>query len=185
MVTYSFTAVVIVSFLGKCCPCSPSFIGPNRWKSRQFSGWGRTVQPRLAMCSMVFKLVWAWCYHVSRERLSSSLVWLWNSSLQLSQHRDVAVRVDGLSGFKLIQKNHLFPVPKDRVLYLLRAELFLWWGFHINCHFESSMESLTAAVMENWWDGSASTAILPTSTSNVIGQHSRIRGITLRAVFIH
>jgi hypothetical protein len=36
-----------------------------------------------------------------------------NLSLQLSQHFDVAVRVDGLSGFKEIQKDHAFPIPKD------------------------------------------------------------------------
>jgi hypothetical protein len=36
-----------------------------------------------------------------------------NSSLQLSQHCSVAVRVDGLSGFKEIQKDHPFPIPKD------------------------------------------------------------------------
>jgi len=36
-----------------------------------------------------------------------------NSSLQLSQCRNVAVRVDGLSGFKEIQKDHPFRIPKD------------------------------------------------------------------------
>ena len=36
-----------------------------------------------------------------------------NSSLQLSQRRNVAVRDDGLSGFKEIQKDHPFPIPKD------------------------------------------------------------------------
>jgi len=36
-----------------------------------------------------------------------------NSRLQLNQHRDVAVRVDGLSGLKEIQKDHPFPIPKD------------------------------------------------------------------------
>jgi len=36
-----------------------------------------------------------------------------NLSLQLSQCRDVVVRVDGLSGFKEIQKDHPFPIPND------------------------------------------------------------------------
>jgi len=36
-----------------------------------------------------------------------------NSSIQLSQHRDVEVRVDGLSGFKENQKDHPFPIPKE------------------------------------------------------------------------
>ena len=48
----------------------------NRWKSeyvksRVCGGCGRTVQPRLAMCSIVFKLVWSWCYCVAGQRLSS------------------------------------------------------------------------------------------------------------------
>ena len=36
-----------------------------------------------------------------------------NSSFQLSQRRDVAVRVDGLSGFKEFQKDHPFPIPEE------------------------------------------------------------------------
>jgi len=49
-VTHSFTAAVTASLLGKCCPCSPSFISLNRWKSeggksRLYGGCGRTVQP--------------------------------------------------------------------------------------------------------------------------------------------
>jgi len=43
-----------------------------------------------------------------------------NSSLQLSQRRDVVVRVDGLSGFKEIQKDHPFPIPKDSVHHFTR-----------------------------------------------------------------
>jgi len=46
-----------------------------------------------------------------------------NLSLQLSPCCDVAVRVDGLSGFKEIQKDHFYPIPKRQStpLYLLRA----------------------------------------------------------------
>ena len=29
-VTHCFAAAMVA--LGKCCPCSPSFISPNRWK---------------------------------------------------------------------------------------------------------------------------------------------------------
>jgi hypothetical protein len=47
---------------GKCCLPSPSFIAPNRWKSKgaksgHYGGCGRTDQQNFAMCSMVFKLV--------------------------------------------------------------------------------------------------------------------------------
>lgn len=46
----------------KYCPCNPFFIKMNRWKSkgtksRLHSEWGRTVQTKLANCSMVFQLL--------------------------------------------------------------------------------------------------------------------------------
>ena len=56
-------AAVMTSLLGKCCPYSRFFIGPKRQKSEDakaglYGGYDRAPQPRLAMCSMVFKLVW-------------------------------------------------------------------------------------------------------------------------------
>ena len=39
-----------------------------------------------------------------------------SSNLQLSKHCDVVVRVDDLSGFQEIQKDHAFPIPKDTLL---------------------------------------------------------------------
>jgi len=46
--------------LGKGCPRNPSFFSPHRWKSEgtKCGECGRTVQPRLAVCSTVFKLAW-------------------------------------------------------------------------------------------------------------------------------
>lgn len=57
-----FTAAMTV-LQGKCYPHSPCVIAPNKWKpegakSRLCGGCGRTVQPRLATCSIVFKQVW-------------------------------------------------------------------------------------------------------------------------------
>jgi len=40
------------------------------------------------------------------------------------------------------------------------------------------------ATLEYWWEGSTSTAISPTSTSYVVGQHNKIGGITFEAVLI-
>ena len=37
---------------------------------------------------------------------------------------------------------------------------------------------------EYWWEGSTSTAIPPTSTSNAMGQHNKIGSITFRAALI-
>ena len=39
-----------------------------------------------------------------------------SSSLQLSQHRDTMVRADDLFGYQEIEKDHHFPIPKDRAL---------------------------------------------------------------------
>ena len=40
-------------------------------------------------------------------------------------------------------------------------------------------------VTEYWWEGSATTAILPTSTSNITGQHHKTGGITFGAALIY
>ena len=61
-VAHSFTDVKMAVMFGRY-PFSPSFIGLNRWKlkcakSYHSGRYGRIVQPRLAMGSTVFKLVW-------------------------------------------------------------------------------------------------------------------------------
>ena len=84
--TCCFTAAMMVLLLGRYCPHSPSFISLNRWKSG-----GLTPSPNLEyMVGMIGQFSqdlqcspqssnWygAWCYHVEREKLSSSLAWLW------------------------------------------------------------------------------------------------------------
>ena len=37
-------------------------------------------------------------------------------------------------------------------------------------------------AMEYWWEGSTSTVVLPTSATDVVGQHIKIAGITFGAV---
>ena len=39
-------------------------------------------------------------------------------------------------------------------------------------------------VMGYWWEGSTSTAITPTSASDIVGQYNKIGGITSRAALI-
>ena len=39
-------------------------------------------------------------------------------------------------------------------------------------------------VMEYWWEGLTSTAIPPTRTSDIAGQHNKIVGITFRAAIV-
>lgn len=42
---------------------------------------------------------------------------------------------------------------------------------HVRCHFVRQQN-----VTEYWWEGSASTAILLTSSSDIVGQHNRTEG---------
>jgi len=58
------------------------FIDPNRWKLKAakpkiYGGCGRTVQPRLAVCSRVFKMLWGQELLCWKRKMSSSLVLLW------------------------------------------------------------------------------------------------------------
>jgi hypothetical protein len=64
------------------------------------------------------------------------LLWLdsGNSSLQPSQRRDVAFRFDVLSGFKKIQKDHPFPIPKAVHITLPGEGCILNFFFDGNSH---------------------------------------------------
>jgi len=148
-VIHCFTAAMTVSLLGKCYPYIPSFTSPNRWKSGgtksiQYSGCGRTVQPKFAMCSIVFNLVWSLALSCCKRKA----IYLWpdcgSLSLQLSQCHDSVFRVD-LSGFQETQKDHPLPILKDSV------HCFTCWGLSwtffdgeficcqsIDCYFDSS-----------------------------------------------
>jgi hypothetical protein len=48
-----------------------------------------------------------------------------NSGLQLSQGRNVAVKVDGLFVFQEIREAHAFPIPKDSARHFTRLWLHL------------------------------------------------------------
>jgi len=39
--------------------------------------------------------------------------------------------------------------------------------------------------MGYWWEGSLSTAIPPTSASDIVGQHNKTGGITFRAAIVN
>lgn len=65
---------MMASLLGKCCPQSPSFSGPHRSKSEGtrstlYGECDSTVQPRLAMCSVVLKLVWVLVFLYCKKRV--------------------------------------------------------------------------------------------------------------------
>lgn len=87
-------------------------------QSRQ--GWQRAPQSS--------KRYEAWHYNV-RERLSFSLR---DSNFQLSQHRSIVDRADGLLWFQEIWKDHYFPILKDSMHHFthwrLHLEYFIWWG---------------------------------------------------------
>ena len=97
----SFTAAMTVPLQGKCCTCSPSFIGPNRWKSEGakselYCGYSRAVQPRLAKCSTLLIQNGMRPSVIMLQVKGSLLIWSDSGSfsLQLSQHQGVAASVD-------------------------------------------------------------------------------------------
>ena len=122
-VTDCSTAFMMVLMLERCCPHSPSVIGLNRWKSKSakpglYSGCDRTVQPRPAVCSTVFKLVWSLVLSCCRRSMILSpdpVSW----SLQFS-HPDEVIRADVLTRFQEIQKGHPFPVLKGSAHHFTR-----------------------------------------------------------------
>ena len=130
-VIHSFPAAMMALLIGKCCPCCPSVIVPNRWKSEGakfglYSGCSRTVQRRLAMSSMVLNLVWGLVLLCCmRKILFYSGLISGGSSLQLNQCHDVVNRVDGLSRFQKIQGDHPFPIPKGSACQFTHCRLHL------------------------------------------------------------
>ena len=51
-------------------------------------------------------------------------------------------------------------------------------------HYSICTSRLQQHVIEYWWEGSAPTAIPPTSASDVMGQHHKIGGTTFREALI-
>lgn len=146
-----FTAVMTVSLLEKWCPCSLSFIGPNRSKSEGtksglYGRCGKTVHPRLAMSITVTKLVWslALLYCKGKAVFFSGLtleVW----AFQFSQCWDVVVRVDGLCRFWEIEKDQLISP-----FLSLKKESFISWGLHLE-HFFSDFHVTTPWIAIWFW----------------------------------
>ena len=137
-VTHYFTAAMTASLLEKWCPRSLSFIRPNRWnsegaKTELCSGCGKIVQPRLALCSMLFKLVWGLALLRGKRKFVafSGLT----VSLSLGRCCGVVMQVEGLSRLQENQKDHPFPILKDNAHHIthwgLQLEPFLWWGIHM------------------------------------------------------
>jgi hypothetical protein len=125
--THFLTAAMTALLSGKCCPRCPFFIGPNKWKSEGkkfglYGGCGRTVQPNSCNVS-----------HGLQTGMEPGVIMLQeegcllcpdsgNSGLQLSQGRNVAVRIDGLFVFQEIREAHTFPIPRQCTsLYPLMA----------------------------------------------------------------
>ena len=55
--TRCYTSAMMLLLSGNCCSCSPSFIGPDRWKSEGaksalYTGYGRTFHQRCAPWSL-------------------------------------------------------------------------------------------------------------------------------------
>lgn len=128
----------MASLLGQCCTCSPSFISwTNESQKVPNINYLMCV---IAQSSQDWKCdpqslhrYGAWHYYLARERLSS-LAWLC-LSLQFRQHCNGLIRVDGLPNFQEIQKDHLFPIPKDHITFTHLRVLswtFIQWGNHMS-----------------------------------------------------
>jgi len=104
------------SLLGKHCPHSPPFIRLEKRKleGTKSGGCSRTVQPRMAVCSMVMKLLWSLVLSYCKRKI------IFFSGPQLSQYCSVAARADCPSFKKLIritpslsQKTAPFIIPSE------------------------------------------------------------------------
>ena len=111
-----------------------TFHWPKQMKIRRhkiwtYNGCGTKVQPRLAVCSIVFKLVWGlsllcWNRNVVFSGLTLEA---WAFSL-------VSIVIQWSEFQKIQKKDRLFPIPKDSAHHFtcwgLHLELFLRWGIH-------------------------------------------------------
>lgn len=86
---------------------------------------GRAVQLRLAVCSMVFKLVWSLMLSGCKRGYRLLQPDFGILSLQLSQCPDVAVRINGLYRSQKNHMDHLLPISKGI------AHHFAHWGMHL------------------------------------------------------
>lgn len=115
-VIHCFTAAVMALMLEKSCPCRPPFIGLNKWKSegakpRLYVRGSRKGQLRLVMCFMVFRRMRPGVIML-KKKLCLLQPDSGSVSLQLRQGHNIKVRVERLSRFHKIQKDHPFPTPK-------------------------------------------------------------------------
>lgn len=153
--THCFTAALVVSLLERC-PCSPSFIGLKKGKTKvtesQIICWVWQCSP--AKVGYVLHSI-----HISMgggvTMLQESIfLFLWLDSgilnLQCSRCCDITVRVDGSPEFWEIHKEKLLPTPKDSALHFthwgLYLEHFLWWGIRATT---SCAAVLTPCVITN------------------------------------
>ena len=107
---------------------------------------------------MVFKLVWGPALLFCKRKFVFLSVLTLSSSLQLSQHCSVAFRIDGLFEFQEIQKDHLFPIPKDSAHHSAQCGLRLGTSCLMgNSHVTTPWTVLTLAHSGNtvshhqWW----------------------------------
>ena len=129
--THCFTVAMMVSLLGKCCPHSPSFISLKTWKSegaksRLHSGCGRTVQSMCQCAPHSSKRYGARYYHVAKEKLSSSVDWLWKLEHSAEWASQWSSQSWGLSALQGIQKDHLLSYPKTQCMSLYHLRAVSW-----------------------------------------------------------
>ena len=148
---------MMVSLLGECCLHCPSSINLNRWKSestksRLYGGCSRTVQPKLAMCSMAFKLVWGLALLCCKRKVvfsgmtpevqAFSLV-----SSVLLQSELMGSRESRKPTLFLFQKTMHITLPTEGYICNFFDEEFTC-HYSKNCHFDSTCSGDTMSCRQ-------------------------------------
>ena len=115
---------MIAFLLGKRCHAVLFFISLSKLKSegnksRQYGGCGRTVQPRLTMCSMVFKVIQGLVLSCCRRKV----VFLADLTLEVEDFGLVSTAmlwsVTDFSRFQETKKDHPFPMLEDSAQHFI------------------------------------------------------------------
>jgi len=106
-------------------------------ESRPYSGCDRAVQSKLAMCSMVFKLVWGLALLCCKRKVfifSGLTLEVWAFSLVSTATKRSELMVCPGSG--KLWRITAFPSEREHISFNLNLfECFVWWGVHTSpCH---------------------------------------------------
>ena len=165
--TNCFTAAMMASLLGNCCPGSPNF------KERLDVVLRDTVYRGLLV-------VGSWTGWSCRPFPTLVILWFYDCMKFLYAHTQlVSINIQQSS------------VNVNSLLQSFLHEGIQWHNF-ASCTLPCQMSFYQRApllpsvtwqqnVTEYWWEPSTSPTIPPTSNSDIVAQHNKVGGITFRA----